>query len=215
MQKIILFIMMIFAYPVIFFSSLHLIKSNYELKYTLFRIWSRFFLKRASAKVVCEHSELIPLENDYVFLVNHESKLDCCILAEALPVQTHFILDKSERVPYLNTYLKRLNAIFVSYENCTLDQHINTLEDYLNESSITLFMNTLNNEACPECFLEIAKTEKWTLIPISISGSKKLMKKGRHHHVKVDIKVPLYFEEYGKFELNEIQNQILLRLDDK
>ncbi len=214
MQAFILFIMMIFVYPVVFFSSLHLIKANYDLKYTLFQIWSRFFLKRASAKVECKRSDLIPLENDYVFIVHHESTLDVCALAEALPVRTHFILDKTEKVPYLNNYLKRLKSMRIDYSASNCHIYSEQFENDLNESSVTVFVNNLKNQILPIDFYDCAKSQKWTLIPVMIHNSKNLMKKGRHHKIEVEIKVPLYFEEYGKSSTEAIQKLILERLQE-
>ncbi len=214
MRALILFLMMLFVYPVVFFSSLHLIKSTYDLKYTLFQIWSRWFIKRASAKVDCKRCDLIPLENDYIFVVHHENKLDALVLAEALPVRTHFILDHSEKIPYMNVYLKRLNSDRLSYINDDFSKLTEKMENDLNESSITVFQNTLYGEKIPLNFYDLAKSQKWTLIPVMISNSKNLMKKGKHHHVEVEIKVPLYFEEYGKRSTEDIQKLILERLQE-
>ena len=215
MQSLVLFLMMIFVYPVIFFSSLHLFKANYDLKFTLFQIWSRWFIKRASAKVECERCDLIPLENDYIFIVTHESRWDACVLAEALPVRTHFILDESEKIPYLNGYLKRLKTLRISYKKNDFSNYIQNMENDLNESSLSLFLNSINGLDIPMSFYEQAKLGKWTLIPVLIKNSKNLLKKGRRHHVKVEIKVPLYFEEYGKSESDDIKKLILERLQEK
>lgn len=214
MQSLFLFIIMIFVYPVILFTSLHVIKGTYELKYTLFQIWSNFMLKRASSKVECKNSDLIPLENDYVFVVNHENKLDICLLTSALPVRTHFICDKTEKVPYLNVYLKRLKSIFVSYKNVDFSAYLSQFEDGLNESSLTIFLNTLSNEPLPSNFYTLAKQQKWTLIPVSIKNSANLLKKGKYHKVEVEIKVPLYFEEYGNNDIEVIQKLINERLKE-
>lgn len=212
MQNVRLFLMMIFVYPVIFFTSLHVISANYELKYTLFQIWARFFMKRASAKVECLRADLIPLENDYIFVVNHNNALDALILCAALPVRTHFILEKNEKIPYLNNYLKRLKTI--RFENSLDESIIETVENDLNESSITVFTQSIASKPLPISFYELALKQKWTLIPVTIVGSQNVMKKGKFHNVKVVIKDPLYYEEYEKMNSNEIEESILHRIQE-
>ncbi len=212
MQALFLFIIMIFVYPVIFFSSLHLFKSTYDLKYTLFQIWARFMLKRAKAKIECERCDLIPLENDYVFIANHVNSFDTYVLAQALPVRTHFIFDKSARVPYLKVYLKRLKSLFVDYSNVDFKDYLSQLEDDLNESSMTVFNASLKQTPLPLSFYELAKNQKWTLICVTLKNSKNLLRIGKYHTVKAEISVPLYFEEYESLSCEAIQKQINERL---
>jgi hypothetical protein len=62
--------------------------------------------------------------------------------------------------------------------------------------------------------MDYAYHTKKTLIPLSISGSKNIMKKGSNHTVLVDICLPIHYEEYQTLSkdgcLKEIKDRILL-----
>lgn len=212
MQRLILFLKMIFVYPVIFFTSLHAIRAEYGLKFMLFKLWSRFLVKQASAKVVFNHGDLIPLETGYVFIVSHTNPLDACVFIEHLPVETHFVLDANERIPYLNRWLKRLNTLRM---NVTDSKFIPYSEEFLaqmDQSSITLFFNTLNGKELNEDFYQFAKKEHLTLIPVRLKNTDFLLKKGKHHSTSVDIQVPFYYEEYAEMSLDLIHRELSARI---
>ena len=78
-----------------------------------------------------------------------------------------------------------------------------------------MFTKNLKGHPLPIEFYDCAKSSKWTLIPIFIHNSKNLMKKGRHHQVKVEVKVPIYFEEYGQSSAADIEKLILERLEEQ
>lgn len=215
MQKLVLFLKMIFVYPVVFFTSLHAIKSDYSLKFMLFKLWSKFLVKQASAKVTLKHSDLIPLETGYVFVVNHANPLDPCILIEHLPVESHFVFDVTERVPYLNRWLKRLNTLRIDYSQSNFKSIKQEFLSQMDQSSIILFFNTLKGIELGELFYQFAKDEHLTLIPVRLENTQYLFKKGHHHHVTVDIQIPLYFEEYAEMTHDSIHRELKQRLEGK
>lgn len=212
MQKFILFLKMIFVYPVIFFTSLHAIRADNDLKFTLFKLWSRFLVKQASAKVECTHTDLIPLETGYVFVLTHANPLDLCVFIEHLPVNTHFVLDGSETIPYLNGWLKRLKTLRLNPNGESFETIQSDFLAQMDESSVTVFFKSLQHKELSDAFYRLALKEHLTLIPVIIQNSDKLLKKGNHHRVMVDIQVPLYHEEYSDLNENELRQELQRRL---
>ena len=212
MQKFILFLKMIFVYPVIFFTSLHAIRADYDLKLTLFKLWSRFLVKQASAKVECTHTDLIPLETGYVFVLTHTNPLDLCVFIEHLPVNTHFVLDGSETIPYLKGWLKRLKTLRMIPNDETFETIQSDFLTQMDESSVTVFFKSLQHRELSDAFYSLALKEHLTLIPVIIQNSDKLLKKGKHHRVTVDIQVPLYHEEYSDLNETELRQELERRL---
>ena len=143
-SKLKLLLLMPFVYPVIFFTSLHVIRSSYGLKYALFQIWSRWLLKSSKSKVNMINPELIPLENDYVFVSSHGSNFDPLILASVLPVETHFILKDKERLPFVNVYSKRLKIQRIFPDRHDLDLEL--IEQNLSQSSVCVFLDNFDNQ---------------------------------------------------------------------
>lgn len=213
LSKLKIILIMPFVYPVIFFSSLHVLKSNYGLKYALFQIWSRWLLKRAKTRVEIQHAELIPLENDYVFVSSHPSAFDPLILAAVLPVDTHFVLHQKDKFPFIHVYAKRLNIMRMSQLNTA--SNLLKIEKYLSESSVCIFQENQGKTDGLEAFYAAAIDKHWTLIPIDIKNSQGILKIQTYHKVLVEVKTPLYYEEYqGKNadELASLLNERILLL---
>jgi hypothetical protein len=193
-SKFKLLLLMPFVYPVIFFTSLHVIRSNYGLKYALFQIWSRWLLKRSKSKVNIIHPELIPLENDYVFVSTHDSNFDPLILATVLPVETHFILNDKEKLPFINVYSKRMKIQRIYPDRHDLD--IEVIEQNLSQSSVCVFLEKFDANLGLQAFFQAAIEKHWTLIPVSIKNNEGILKNKGYHSAVVEIKTPVYFEEY-------------------
>lgn len=193
-SKLKLLLLMPFVYPVIFFTSLHVIRSSYGLKYALFQIWSRWLLKRSKSKVNIIHPELIPLENDYIFVSSHGSNFDPLILASVLPVETHFILNEKERLPFINVYSKRMKIQRIYPDRHDLD--IEAIEKNLSQSSVCVFLEKFDENIGLQAFFQAAIEERWTLIPVSIKNNEGILRNSGYHSVVVEIKTPVYFEEY-------------------
>lgn len=193
-SKLKLLLLMPFVYPVIFFTSLHVIRSSYGLKYALFQIWSRWLLKRSKSKVNIINPELIPLENDYVFVSSHGSNFDPLILASVLPVETHFILKDKERLPFVNVYSKRLKIQKIFPDRHDLD--IEVIEQNLSQSSVCVFLDNFDDHLGLQTFFKAATEKHWTLIPVLIKNNEGILKNKGYHSAVVEIKTPVYFEEY-------------------
>lgn len=205
-SKLKLFLLMPFVYPVIFFTSLHVIRSSYGLKYALFQIWSRWLLKRSKSKVNIIHPELIPLENDYVFVSSHGSNFDPLILASVLPVETHFILNDKERLPFINVYSKRMKIQRIYLDRHDLDTK--TIEQNLSQSSVCIFLDKFDENLGLQAFFQAAIEKHWTLIPVSIKNNENILRRGAFHSAVVEIKTPVYFEEYQGKSKSELASLI-------
>jgi|GEM_PF-1733277 len=212
MKKLILFLQMIFVYPVIVFSSLHVLKSSFDLKYALLQIWAKTLLKMGNVKVLLKHQELIPLENGYVFVSSHDSSFDALSLIHCLPVSTNFIFDHREKTPYLNIWFKRLQSLYISYKESNTSLNVPQLTTLMGQHNVTIFSKNLKNQALnPEIF-KIFYEMKLTLIPISIQGNSNILKKGRFHTVNVEVCLPLHHEEYLDLSYEACLKELQLRI---
>lgn len=212
MKKLLLFLKMIFVYPVILFSSLHVIKAGFDLKYAVLQIWSKTLLKMSNTKVLLKHQELIPLENGYVFMSTHDSEFDALILIHSLPVFTNFIFDTKESFPYLKIWFKRLRSGFVSYHDHTFPVSPTQIIELMGKHNVTIFLNNLKNQPLSTEALKTLYDLKLTLIPVSIQGNSNILKKGRFNTVNVEICLPLHYEEYQELSYEACLNELKSRL---
>lgn len=212
MKKIILFLEMLFVYPPIFFSALSVRKSDFSLKYASFKMWANSYLKLLGVTPELIHPNLIPLENGFIFIVSHESAIDSLILADVLPVKANFLMDHKESVPYMNVWFRVLKSI--RFDRSMAD--FRSLNMAFNQSiqecdNLCVFKNSLIGVELPSSFLELAYQSEKILIPVKIKGSQAALLKGGSHKVRVEIGLPLHFEEYGISSYE----QCLMELDQR
>jgi len=203
---------MLFVYPPIFFSALSVRKSDFALKYASFRMWTDSYLKLLGVTTELIHSNLIPLEDGFLFVVSHESTIDSLVLADTLPVKTNFLLDQKESVPYMNIWFKHLQTIRFDRTMTVFKPLFEAFNQSMNDcDNLCVFKNSLNGVELPSSFLELAYQSEKTLIPVKIKGSQEALVKGGSHRVIVEIGLPLHFEEYGTTSYD----QCLLELNQR
>lgn len=214
MKHIILFIKMIIYYPSIRLSALHINKNDFDLNQISAKMWSTIILKFVKVKTEIKHINHIPLEDGFIFLANENNPYDSSILLSIFPINISFVFDKRIKIPFLKSWFKRILTLFID-ANYDFVKNVDEVENLMIKSgNLLLYVNQLQELNSLSSFIDYAYHTKKTLIPISISGSSNIMKKGKYHKVLVDICLPLHYEEYQTMThescLEEIRERIRL-----
>jgi len=214
MKHIVLFIKMFIYYPTILLSPLHINRNDFDLNQVTAKMWSTIILKLVKVKTEILHINHIPLEDGFIFLAEEKNPYDSIILLSIFPINISFILNKTTKIPFLRNWFNRILTLYIE-SKYDFVSHVDEVENLMiNSGNIIIYLNQLERLESLESFIEYAYHTKKTLIPLSISGSKNIMKKGNYHKVKVDICLPLHFEEYQTMSkdlcIKEIRDRILL-----
>lgn len=214
MKRFILFIKLIFILPFMFFSRQHAQKLNFEERIKITKIWVNDILKKANVKVLVTNTHLIPLEDGYTFVSNHESKYDGLLVLSANPLNFSFFIDTNERLPYMTPFLDLIDSI--RYNIDTRDDYlIKMSQDLHKHKNFHLYIENLNQELLSSALLDASYISKTAIVPVAIKNSKSFMKFG-HQKIEVSYCTPLHFEEFGNLSadttLKEIKTRILREL---
>lgn len=214
MKHIVLFIKMFIYYPSILLSPLHINRNDFDLNQVTAKMWSSIILKLVNVKTDIKHINHIPLEDGFIFLADERNRYDSIILLSIFPINISFILNKTTKIPFLQNWFKRILTHYIE-PNYDFVDHVDDIENLMIKSgNIIVYLNQLEKLDSLKSFIEYAYHTKKTLIPLSINGSKNIMKKGKYHKVLVDICLPLHYEEYQTMSkddcLKEIKDRILL-----
>lgn len=214
MKHIVLFFKMLVYYPSILLSPLHINRNDFDLNQVSAKMWSSIILKLVKVKTEIKHINHIPLEDGFIFLANERNPYDSLILLSIFPINISFILNKTTKIPFLSNWFKRILTLYIE-PNFDFIQHIDDVENRMIDSgNLIVYLNQLEKNNSVNSFMDYAYHTKKTLIPLSISGSKNIMKKGSNHTVLVDICLPIHYEEYQTLSkdgcLKEIKDRILL-----
>jgi 1-acyl-sn-glycerol-3-phosphate acyltransferase len=205
---------MIIYYPSIRLSALHINKNDFDLNQISAKMWSTIILKFVKVKTEIKHINHIPLEDGFIFLANENNPYDSSILLSIFPINISFVFDKRIKIPFLKSWFKRILTLFID-ANYDFVKNVDEVENLMIKSgNLLLYVNQLQELNLLSSFIDYAYHTKKTLIPISISGSSNIMKKGKYHKVLVDICLPLHYEEYQTMThescLEEIRERIRL-----
>jgi hypothetical protein len=205
---------MLVYYPSILLSPLHINRNDFDLNQVSAKMWSSIILKLVKVKTEIKHINHIPLEDGFIFLANERNPYDSLILLSIFPINISFILNKTTKIPFLSNWFKRILTLYIE-PNFDFIQHIDDVENRMIDSgNLIVYLNQLEKNNSVNSFMDYAYHTKKTLIPLSISGSKNIMKKGSNHTVLVDICLPIHYEEYQTLSkdgcLKEIKDRILL-----
>lgn len=204
---------MIIYYPSIRLSALHINKNDFELNQISAKMWSSILLKFVKVKTDIKHINHIPLEDGFVFLANENNAYDSTILLSIFPINISFIFDRKMRIPFLKSWFKRILTLFID-KNYDFVKNVDEIENLMIKSgNILLYINQLEELNSLSSFIDYAYHTKKTLIPISISGSDNVMKKGKYHKVLIDICLPLHYEEYQTMSHESCLEEIKQRID--
>jgi len=213
MRKSILWLKMWFTYPVIFFTYLHSIRASYIEQQNMLKVWSVILLKMTKTKVEVINSNLIPLEDGYLFISNHRSTYDGLVLINGIPINVGFYLHNSERTPYLKLFIKLIGS--VKYTNETLYETNDLIKQKLSQKlNIATFINTLDQKRVDSQILASCYQNQNAIIPIVIRNSRNMVKKA-YTKVELVFCTPLHYEEYGALSYNDCLVEIQRRMNEE
>jgi len=78
------------------------------------RLWAPGLLLGAGAKLCVEGLERVDFSRPHVFVANHQSMIDICVLFRALPVPLRFVLkEELRKVPFIGWYAHAMGMVFI------------------------------------------------------------------------------------------------------
>ncbi len=211
MKRFFVFIKMFFVLPTMFFSRKRAKEEPLLERIQLTKIWVKYILNNAAVKVKVQNTNLIPLEDGYTFISNHESKYDGHLLLAANPLNFSFFVNAHEHLPYMTPYLELIDSY--RYNIDSRDDYLIGMSQNLNQhKNFHLFLEDLDHQALSSSQLDAAYISKTAIIPVAIKNSKSFMKFG-HHHIGVTYCTPLHYEEYGTLSAEETLKEIRTRIE--
>lgn len=210
MKRFFIFTKMMFVYPAMLLSRLQSRKLGFDGRFHLARTWASFIIGNAAIKLAVKNANLIPLEDGYTFISNHDSKYDGIFLLSGHPLDFSFFIEDTERVPYMTSFLKSIDSILTCPQ--TRDDDLIKMSQGLRQKrNYQLFLKDLTPNDAQAVLLDAAYLSKTAIIPVAIRNSKSFMKFG-HQRISLDFCTPLHYEEYGsqtnQNTLNEIKNRL-------
>jgi 1-acyl-sn-glycerol-3-phosphate acyltransferase len=149
------------------------------------RMWARLILKTTGVRVRVEGLEHLDPARSYVFASNHQSIYDIPIVFASLPTQLRIVAkDSLGRVPFLGWHLQRTGHLLVDRRNPGPDI-VAKMKRLVNEAhSLIVFPEgTRSVEGELGRFKKgpflVAVDAGLPIVPVSIGGSRHVMKKGR------------------------------------
>lgn len=179
------------------------------------KVWSRMLIILSGSKVTVKGLENIPRSGALIFAANHQGMADILLLLAYLPRYFRFIIKKELfRIPFFGGYLRMAGYLSIDREAAlssfkTLGAANRTLE---NGECILIFpegTRSRTGEVGPfkRGSLMVAFQTGTTIVPIGISGSYKIMRKGSYvvniTPVTLNIGKPIALEKYKGKELSK------------
>jgi len=213
MKRFFIFLKLIFVMPTMFFTQLHSKKLGFDGRVHISRIWANFIIRNAAIRLDVKNVNLIPLEDGYTFISNHESGYDGLLMLSSNPLDFSFFVKEKTRLPYMTAFLKLINSIF--YTSSTVDDDLITMSQRLTrKENFHLFINERKDDEFPNFLLDAAYLSKTAIIPVAIRNARSIMKFG-HHTIIVSFCTPLHFEEYGSLDPKDTLNEIRKRIQSE
>jgi 1-acyl-sn-glycerol-3-phosphate acyltransferase len=172
------------------------------------RIWARILLISAGIKLEVMGREKIQSGESYIVVANHQSQMDIPVVMVAIPLPLKFMAKKELFVvPFLGWGMKAVGMLKIDRGNTK--QAVSTLKDAenlirLHQLSILAFpegTRSLDGKMKPfkKGAFVLAINTGLPILPVSISGTRKISQKGkkriRSGRVKVVIHQPLPIAE--------------------
>lgn len=211
MKRFFIFIKLIFVAPTMFFTRFHTKKLEFDGKFHITRVWANFLIRNAAVKIEVKNTNLIPLEDGYTFISNHDSKYDGIFMIAGNPLDFSFFVNAKTRLPYMTAFLKHIDSVFFTNETLE-DDLIKMSQGLLHSHNFHLFLNDLKGSDAPATLLDAAYLTKTAIIPVAIKNARSMMKFG-HHKITVSFCTPLHFEEYGTLDPIKTLSEIRKRID--
>lgn len=197
-------------------------KSSHQPFQVAGRIWARFLTFFSGVKVIVSGLDNIPKDRALILASNHQGAADILLLLGCLPVNFRFAIKKELfKVPIFGWYLKK--AGYFSIDRKLVLSAYRTVEAVIeiikNGESVLMFPEGTRTKTgelgkFKRGSLLAALKSKAPIIPIAISGSFNIMKKGSwlFHPcpVKLSVGKPIYIESEADYEnkVNEVREAI-------
>lgn len=170
--------------------------------------WADSLLRLSGCEVEVEGEENIPSDKNVLFVSNHQSNFDIPVLIKYLDKPKGFVAKKElGKVPLLRNWMEAMNCVFMDRDNPR--ESIRAIRDgidLLKEGySLVLFPEGTRSEdgnlsEFKSGGLRLAVKSKVDIVPITIEGTRNIMKKGSllisPAKVKVTVLPAIKTEEY-------------------
>lgn len=208
MKRLWVFLNLIILYPSLWLSRLHLLRSDEALKLDLLRVWSGTFLRMMRLKPSLYNQNHIPLEDGYVFIVEHKSSLDLLALAQVLPLDFALIQDARDPIFLIKPILATLKPLRVDTHTVDFTSNDDTLNTQLRaHKNLLLFSTTLSQKELNPSFFSWIKAQGLTLIPIS-NDLKRDVYQWRLQDWGFHVGLPIHQEEHESLSSEALQRQV-------
>jgi 1-acyl-sn-glycerol-3-phosphate acyltransferase len=162
------------------------------------RAWAAAILKTTGVRVRVEGLEHLAGDRSYVFAANHQSIYDIPIVFASVPMQLRIVAKESlGRIPFLGWHLRRAGHLLVDRRNPGADI-VHKMRRLVGESSSLIVFP----EGTRSVDGSVAKFKKGTflvaidaglpVVPVSISESRSVMKKGRLTVCPGDVRLTIH-----------------------
>lgn len=148
--------------------------------------WARSLLKLSGCEIEVIGKENIPKDKNVLFVSNHQGNFDIPILLAHIEKPKAFIAKKElEKLPLVNRWMKAMNCIFMDRKSPreSIKSILTGIELLKDGYSLVLFPEGTRSEdgklrEFKPGGLKLATKSKVPIIPVTINGSKDIMKKG-------------------------------------
>lgn len=164
------------------------------------RKWSLGLLKKAHVNVAVEGIENIPENEPVLFVSNHQGNFDIPILIGYIPKYKGFIAKAElEKIPIIATWMRHLQCVFMDRSNPR--QSVKAIIEGANllksgHAMVVFPEGTRSVDGKMGDFkagaLKLATRAKVNIIPVTISGSYKIMEKGSWIIHPQDVKLVIH-----------------------
>jgi 1-acyl-sn-glycerol-3-phosphate acyltransferase len=189
------------------------------------RLWSRLILATTGVHVQLKGAEHLDAAQSYVLASNHQSIYDIPILFASLPLQLRIVAKASlGSIPFLGWHLQRTGHLLVNRKNPGADI-VQKMRRLVSEThSLIVFPEgTRSVDGRVGRFKKgsflVAVDASLPVVPVSVSGSRHIMPKGRlmvcPGHVRVVVHEPIPTRGTAREDVIELGNRVreILRRD--
>lgn len=173
--------------------------------------WARKLLDLSGSTVIVEGEEHLPKDEAVLFISNHQGNFDIPLLLGFIDKPKAFMAKKEmEKMPLVSTWMKYMQCVFMDRDNPRESlKAIKKGTEKLKEGySMVIFPEGTRSEdgklkEFKNGAFKLATKSGVPIVPVTLSGSDKIMKKGtviiKPARVKISIAPPVYMtDEYVK-----------------
>lgn len=189
-----------------------------DLGHRCARTWARLILRTTGVRVRVSGFEHLEPSRSYVFASNHQSIYDIPILFATLPWQLRIVAkDSLGRIPFLGWHLRLTGHLLVDRKNPGPDIVVKMKRLVGERHSLIVFPEgTRSEDGTVGRFKKgtfiVALDAQLPVVPVSISGSRHVMKKGQlmvcPAEVTLTVHRPVATEGKSRQDAREIANQV-------